>query len=349
MTKFRLLSLILAALSLIVASACATQPATLTMSPTATTPATTPKLTLLRLVGTIGPLSIPLAYMQQNNNLASIAQKTELEMWSTPTQLQAIIAGGQGDFVSIPTNSAATFYNKGVSLKLLDSSIWNILYLVTPDIGISSVNDLRGKRVVIPYQGAIPDAMFRYVCLKQGIDPDKDLDVFYTPDPIQASQLLLTGQEKYVLLSEPSATSVILKSQPTPVALVRVLNRALNIETEWQKATGGKSSTPIAGTVVLGNLKDRPDVVNVFVSEYQKAVQWMLANPVEAGNVGAKVLAEQGFTSAVLTESMKNIDWRFVPAANARPDLEAFFNTLAQVSPNFIGGNLPDDGFYYRQ
>lgn len=340
MFRFRLLSWILASVSLIIASACATQPATLTTSPTSSIP---PKLASVRLVGTIGPLSIPLAYMQQNNSLASIAQKTDLEIWSTPTQLQAIITGSQGDFVSLPTNSAATFYNKGVSLRLLDSSIWNILYLVTPDINIKSITDLKGKTVVVPYQGAIPDAMFQYICEKQEIKPGTDLQIFYAPDPVQASQLLLTGQQQYVLLSEPSVTSVILSGQKNG----KTFFRAVNMENEWQKATGGKSSTPIAGTIVLGNLKDRPDVVVVFVREYQKAIQWMLANPVDAGNVGAKVLVEQGFTAAVLTESMKNIDWRFVPAVDARSDLEVFFNALAQVSPNFIGGKLPDDGFYY--
>ena len=300
------------------------------------------KIDTARLVGTIGPLSIPLAYMIEHNSLSSVADKTTLDIWANPTQLQAIVAGGQGDFISLPTNSAAMFYNKGISLQLLDASVWNILYVVTPDTSIKSVVDLKGKRVVVPYQGAVPDALFQAVLKRQGLDPAKDIDIFYAPDPVQASQFLISGQEKYSLLSEPSATSVILKAQSSGKTLVR----AANMQTEWRKATGSTSSTPIAGTVVLGAMKDRPDVVKVFSSEYQKAVKWMLANPKEAGQIGAKVLAEQGFTAEVLTQSMQNIDWRFVAAPDARPDLEGFFGALAQVSPNFIGGKLPDDGFY---
>jgi NitT/TauT family transport system substrate-binding protein len=348
MSVSRIICIVLISIFLTVIAACVRTPATTnaapvnSSTPSSTTTVSAAKLPVIRLVGTIGPLSIPLAYMQQNNSLASISEKTDLAIWATPTQLQAIITGGQGDFISLPTNSAATFYNKGVELKLMDSSIWNILYLITADTSIKSVTDLKGKKVVVPYQGAVPDAMFRFICQKQGVEPD--IDIFYAPDPVQGSQLLLTGQEKFVLLSEPSATSVILKGQSSGNTFIR----ALNMQTEWKKATDGKSSTPVAGTVVLGNLKDRPDIVNTFNSEYQKAIRWMLANPVEAGNVGAKVLAEQGFTAAVLTESMKNIDWRYVSAANARTDLEAFFNALSQVTPNFIGGKLPDDGFYYR-
>jgi NitT/TauT family transport system substrate-binding protein len=307
-------------------------------------PAPTNKLDNIRLVGTIGPLSLPLAYMVENNVLASVAEKTTLSIWANPTQLQAIISGGQGDFVSLPTNSAATFYNRGIDLKLLDVSIWNILYLVTDDGNIASLTDLKDKQVVVPYQGAIPDAMFRYVCQQQGMDPDTDLQIFYAADAVQASQLLLSGQEKYVLLSEPSATAVILNGKNRGLDLTR----ALNMKTEWEKASGGKNSTPVAGTVVMGQLKDNPTVVTAFAAEYQEAVDWMLANPEEAGKVGAKALAEQGFTAGVLTESLKNIDWKVTAAFDARADLEAFFTALGTVSPNFMGGKLPDPGFYYR-
>jgi NitT/TauT family transport system substrate-binding protein len=297
----------------------------------------------IRLVGTIGPMSLPLAYMVKNNSLESIARTTSLTLWSNPTQLQAIITSLQGDFVALPTNSSSLYYNKGISLQLLDCSIWNILYLVTEDTGIKSITDLKGKRIVIPYQGAIPDAMFRFVWQQYGLDPDKDIDIYYAPDPVQASQLLLLDQDKYVLLSEPSATSVILNGQANGKKYIR----ALNMEVEWKKASGTNRSTPIAGTVVLGALKDRPEIINTFINEYQKAVTWIMANPQEAGVIGEKVLADSGFTAPVLSDSMNNISWRFVRSQDARPDIESFFSALSMVSPGFIGGKLPDSGYYY--
>jgi NitT/TauT family transport system substrate-binding protein len=306
------------------------------------TPPTTTKLDKIRLVGTIGPMSIPLAYMKEQNSLASIANETTLDVWANPTQLQAIITGGQGDFVALPVNSAAVFYNKGISLKLLDCSVWNILYLVTSDTTVKSLSDLKGKQVVVPYQGAIPDAIFQTVLKEQGLDSGKDLSIFYAADPVQAAQLLLSGKEKYALLSEPSATSVILKGQSTGITFVR----ALNMLTEWQKSADG-AKTPIAGTVVLGSLKDRPDIIETFLTEYQKAVQWMMTHPQEAGELGASILADQGFSAEAWTQSTQNVSWNFVSAVNAQPDIEKFFKTLNNVSPNFIGGKLPDDGFYF--
>ncbi len=303
------------------------------------------KISNIRLVGTIGPMSIPLAYMVEHKSLDSVAEKTTLTIWANPTQLQAIITGTQGDFISMPSNSAAIFYNHGVYLQLLDTSIWNILYLITTDTSISSVSDLKGKRVVVPYQGAIPDAIFRVILEQNDIDLNSDLEIIYAPDPVQGSQLLLTGEEKYAILSEPSVTSVILTGQNSG----RMFVRALNMSKELQKITGQATSTPVAGTVVLGNIQNQPDVINVFLKEYEKAVKWMLENPVEAGEIGAKVLVEQGFSAEVLTQSMQNINWEFVPAEEAKSEIEAFFNALSGISSNFIGGKLPDDNFYYRK
>ncbi len=115
-------------------------------------------------------MTIPLAYMVEHNSLGPVANNTTLDIWANPTQLQAIVTSGQGDFIAVPTNSAALYYNRGIALKLLDSSVWNILYLVTTDASIKSAADLKGKKVVVPYQGAVPDAMFRVVLEKEGLD-----------------------------------------------------------------------------------------------------------------------------------------------------------------------------------
>ncbi len=313
-----------------------------TTAPIASSPK--PKLDTLRLGGTIGPMTIPLAYMLENNKLASVASKTTLNLWATPAQLQAMVTGTQADFIAVPSNAAATFYNKGVKLQFVDNSIWNILYIVTADTDIKSMADLKGKKVLVPYQNAVPDAMFQSLCQQQGLDITRDITLVYAPDPIQASQLLLTGNEQYVLLSEPSATSVIMKGTATGMEFVR----AINIGAAWHNSVDGRSATPVAGTIVLGDMLNQPEIVRIFMEEYAKAVAWMLTNPVQAGEVGARALVQQGFSAAALTQSLKNTDWRFVKANDARSDLEVFFNTLAKVSPNFIGGKLPDDGFYFK-
>ena len=109
-----------------------TEATTTTAAPT-TTASTVAKLDKLTLVAPPGPMAIPLAYMAVNDKLADVAEKTELVIWENADQLKAMVAGEQGDFVTMPSNTSAIFYNKGLKLQLLDISVWNITYLVTTD------------------------------------------------------------------------------------------------------------------------------------------------------------------------------------------------------------------------
>ena len=308
--------------------------------PSSTLPAKIKKLTL---VAPPGPMAIPMAYLVVNDKLAEVAENTEVIVWENVEQLKAMVAGKQGDLVTVPSNTSAIFYNKGLELKLLDISVWNITYLVTPDPQADSFRDIKGKSLVVAFQGSVPDVMFQYLAKAEGLDPQKDFKLRYATDPTQASQLLLSGQVENAVLSEALTTAVILQSRNTD----RPLYRSLAFDNAWAQAVGADAKTPIAGTVATASVLDKPEVIAVFQREYAAAVEWMLANPEEAGKLMETELPQLGLKAAVMTEALKNITWKYTPAPEARASLEAFYTALSDLSPEVIGGKLPDDGFYY--
>jgi NitT/TauT family transport system substrate-binding protein len=316
------------------------------------TPATTAtavaKLDRLTLVAPPGPMAIPMAYMVVNDRLAEVAEEAELLIWENADQLRAIVAGAQGEFITVPSNNAAIFYNKGLQLKLLDISVWNITYLVTSDPAASSFTDIQGQSLVVSLQGSVPDVMFQYLATKEGLDPATDFDLRYATDPTQAAQLLIAGEVENAVLSEALATSVLLQTKDREVPL----HRALAFDEAWAAAAGepaGEDSlqTPIAGVVATTTVMDKPDVVAAFEREYAAAVDWMLSDPEAAGQLVETELPQLGLKAAVLTASLKNITWQHTSAAEARASLESFYTALMELSPEVIGGKLPDDGFYY--
>jgi NitT/TauT family transport system substrate-binding protein len=291
-----------------------------------------------------------MAYIAANNKLADVADTTEVVIWETADQLKAILGGGQGDFVTVPSNNAATFYNKGMQLRLLDISVWNITYLMTSDRQAKSFADIKGQSVVVPFQGSVTDVMFQYLATKEGLDPAKDFDLRYATDPTEAAQLLLAGQVQNAVLSEPLATSVVLQSKDKPTPL----HRALAFDKAWASTIGGDAAvdavlTPIAGVVATSSVLDKPKVIAAFEREYAAAVDWLLANPDEAGQLLETQLPQLGVKAAVMTASLKNITWQHRTAQEAKPALQAFYTALMDLSPAVIGGKLPDDAFYYSE
>jgi NitT/TauT family transport system substrate-binding protein len=298
----------------------------------------------LVLVAPPGPMAIPLAYITVNDKLSAIAEETELVIWENPDQLKAIIAGNQGDFVTLTSNAAATFYTKGLGGQLLDISVWNILYVISSDATVGSLADIQSQKIVVPFKGSMPDLLYQYVCTKQVLDPFDDFDLQYAANPQQAAQMLLSGEVNHAVLPEPLATAVLLQTKDSETPL----HRSVRFETEWAKATGGESKTPIAGTIALASVQDKSEVINEFLKQYGLAVEWMLAHPDEAGVLMEEQLPELGFKAKPMTASLQNITWEFVQAKDARQDVELFFTALTELSPEVIGGQLPDDGFYYQ-
>jgi NitT/TauT family transport system substrate-binding protein len=140
-------------------------------------------------------------------------------------------------------------------------------------------------------------------------------------------------------LSEALATAALLQTKTAE----KPLRKAFAFDAAWAKAAGGSALSPIAGTAATASVMDKPAVVAAFEREYAAAVEWMLANPEEAG----KLIETELLKAPVMTAALKGITWKYTTAADARASLEAFYTALMELSPEVIGGKLPDDGFYY--
>ena len=310
----------------------------------AETPEGTDRIPELVLVGPPGPMAIPLAYLAENDKLADIADKTRLVVWENSDQLRSIAIGGSdAHFLTMPSHSASTFYNKGADLKLLDISVWGIIYVISTDPAISSIEDLKGEEIVISMQGEMPDVLFSYICQKNGIDTAKDLTIYYANTPQQAASLILSGEKKHAVLTEPLVTQVIMRGKNAGLDISRVID----MQVEWSHASGLEDRVPIAGTVALPAIKDNPAAISRFMEEYAGAVAWLKENPDQAGVLGSQV-EQLGFEAKPIEESTRNIRWDFIPITDCRDEVETFFSALYELNPKIIGDKLPDDGFYFR-
>jgi NitT/TauT family transport system substrate-binding protein len=299
----------------------------------------------LVLVGPSSPMILPLAYLVENDKLSDIAEETELVIWENPDQLKAIVSGGEkAHFLAIPSNSAATFYNKGMNLKMLDISMWGVLYIVSTDPEMNRIEDLEGKEVVVPFKGNMPDLLFKYVCGKKGIDIAEDMTIYEANSPQQTAQLLLSGQKECAVLTEPLVTQVLMKAKKQGISLYR----SVDMQVEWGAASGLGDRIPIAGTVALPAIQDNDAAIQRFLEEYSLAIRWVEENPDEAGVLGAGI-EQAGFEAKPVAEAVKHIKWDFIQVDDCLADLEAFYSATAEFEPSFIGGKLPDENLYHER
>lgn len=293
-----------------------------------------------------GPLAYPLFYMASTHAFDGYGDSIELKIWKNPDQVRAMIAGKQADFIAIPTNTAAALYNKGVDLKLLNVSLWGVLFIVSQDSSKKCLADFKGETILMAFMGDIPHLLFRTIAKKQGLDPENDFTYVYVPTPLDAVQQLLMGRAKHAVLAEPEVSTAIIKStlvsghSKTPQ-----LFRVVDLQEEWGKVFHTAGEIPLGGIAVMPRISRNRRVVEAFNRAYASAVEWSLAHPDEAGRIIEKYY--DGVNAEPHIEALRRVKLRCVRAQDARMQLESFFSVLYSAEPSSIGGSLPSDGFYW--
>jgi len=303
------------------------------------------KLDKIVVSGPFASVSHPILHMIETNALSDIADKIEFKLWKNPDELRAMAIKGDVDFLALPTNTAAILNNKGVELKLLNVSVWGILGMISRDGTMNSLKDFKGRKIAVPFRADMPDIVFKQLLKKEGLDPKADFELVYVASPVDAMQMLIMRRIDHALLAEPAISMALRKTKSFPVSLVAPdLYRSVDLQEEWGKVFGTSGDVPEAGVAVMGHVKDE-HVIKRFQEEYAKSLAWYKANPKEAGKLVVKtldMLNEDGVSDSISYARLKNVS-----AAEAKKDLEFFFNILKEEDPKSIGDKLPQNSFYY--
>lgn len=247
----------------------------------------------------------------------------------------------------MPSNVAANLYNRGVPLRLLDITTWGLLWMVSRDPGLKTLADFRGKEVVMPFRGDMPDIIFRLLSEREGLAIGKDITLRYVASPIDAMQLLITRRADHALLAEPAVSMGLRKTHSFPVSVIAPeLYRSVDLQQEWGRVLKRPPRIPQAGITALGGVRDDSALLARFEQEHAKALAWCQAEPEACGAIAARhvdMLTPEGVADAIRA-TQSTMKW--VDAAAARPELEFFYQQLLDRQPGLVGGKLPAGAFY---
>ncbi len=314
-----------------------------------TTPAiAADKLPKLTLSGPFAAVSYPLIHMAESGALKDVAETVEFVPWKAPDQLRVLAIDGKNkvDFIAMPTNVAANLYNRGVKLQLVNVSTWGVLWLVSRDKSLKTLADFKEKEVLMPFRADMPDIVFQTLAEKAGLDPKKNFKLRYVGTPLDAMQLLISRRADHALLSEPAVSMALRKTKSFPISVIAPdLYRSVDLQQEWGRLMQRPARIPQAGIAAMGRALADPVLIERFQKAYAASLKWCEEKPDACGAMVAKhvdMLSAEGVADSVRADNTA-----FIPAHEARPELEFFFAQLHARQPALTGGKLPDADFYY--
>lgn len=90
---------------------------------------------------------------------------------------------------------------------------------------------------------------------------------------------------------------------------------------------------------------ENPELLEQFLTEYQKAVEWTIANPGEAGMLTEK--HRLGLIAGIVEKAIPVSNYTYIPAKNAKSSIEELLKLFLENDKSSLGGKLPDGKFYY--
>jgi NitT/TauT family transport system substrate-binding protein len=246
----------------------------------------------------------------------------------------AALVNGSVDIAALPTNAAATVYNKTQGkVQVLALNTLGVLYLVTDgSVNVESVADLEGMTVYAPAQN--PSFIFQNIVQANGLE-NVTIDNTYA-QPADLNAAVSSGQVSVAVLPEPMVTVARSKNPDLKVAL--------DLTKEWDKVF--QPGSLVQGCVVVRKefAEANPDAVKAFLSEYEASINGLVT---DVEGTAAKIEAHAIFTkAAVAAKAIPNCNVCFIAGEQMKTAMAEFMNIMFQVAPASVGGAVPGDDFY---
>ena len=293
----------------------------------------------IRVAGLKGPTAMGMVKMMDDSAKGKSQGNYAFTLAGAPEELTGPIVQGQFDIAAVPTNLAATLYNKTQGkVQLAALNTLGVLYIVETGDTIQSVEDLRGRTIYATGKGSTPEYALHYVLSQNGLTPGKDVQVEYKTEHSELAALLAAGQADLALLPQPFVTSVLAQNENA--------RTALDLTQLWEDASQGKSVLTMGCLLVQKSFaQEHPQALAAFLKEYQESVGYVT----DEKNLDevSTLIEEQGIIKkAVAQEALPQCNIVFITGEEMKTMTQGFLQVLFQADPTSMGGTLPGDDFY---
>lgn len=284
-----------------------------------------------------GPTGIGMAKLMADSDANATENNYTFTVASAATDITGKFLNGEINIASVPTNVAATLYNKTEGkVRMLAVNTYGVLSILEKGNTIKSVADLKGKTIYSTGQGQNPEFILKYILTENGINPETDVTInFVSSEDLVAK--LISGEAEVALAPEPAATTVMVKNQE--------LNRALSINDEWAKVSDSKL---MMGCIIAldSYVTVNEKAVEKFLEEYEKSVKFATENIDETATHCAAYNITA--TDVIAKKAIPTCNLCYVTGSDMKNNVNAYYNVLFNADATSVGGKLPADDLFYK-
>lgn len=254
--------------------------------------------------------------------------------------LSALFNKGDYDICTLPSNIGPILFNNQElknSYEVISVNNLGVLYVMTNDENLASLDDLRGRTVYAYGEGGTPEYTIEALMKKTGLDGAFNLE--FKSSPLEVLNMMQEQENCVAILPQPFVSLAKI--------LVNPLYIPIDLTVEWNQAFADTGSQAVTTTTIVNKqfLEEHEQAVVEYLNMAGQSVAWTLANMDKA----SALQEELGtfLNNSVALDAMPYISMVNLTGEDMRTALSGFLGELYAANPDSIGGALPGDDFYY--
>lgn len=283
-----------------------------------------------------GPTTMGMVKLMDNSDMGASEGSYNVTIYGTADEIVPLIVSGEADIANVPCNLASVLYKKTEGkIAVIDINTLGVLYVVETGETINSVEDLKGKTIYSTGKGTTPEYVLNHILKQNGIDPEKDVTVEFKSEATEVAAMLEGAENAVAVLPQPYVTVAMTKNDKIRIAL--------DLTEEWEKIEG---SSLVTGVTVVQKafLEAHPETVEKFLEEYAASVEYVNTdNDGAAALVGKYDIVAEG----VAKKALPYCNIVSLTGEDMKTSIEKYLEVLYNSDPASVGGQLPDEAFYY--
>lgn len=286
-----------------------------------------------------GPTGIGAVNLMEASKNGTAKGDYNFTVVTAPTEIVAKISNKEADIAAVATNMAASIYNRtSGGITVLAVNTLGVLNVLTNGIEITSLKDLKGKKVYTTGQGANPEYVIDYLLTKNGVNPETDLDLQFKAEGTELATIWATEPNAVIIAPQPVASSILAKYNGSKLAI--------DLTDEWEKL--GDNSALMMGCVIVRDefLEQNKATVQLFLEEYEASIKKANQEVDSTAALCEKygIVAKAGIAKKAIP--LSNVC--YVTGKEMKTNLSGYLAVLFAADKKAVGGKLPADDFYYE-
>ena len=287
-----------------------------------------------------GPTGMGLVDLMDNEDY-------DIKVYQAPTDALPDIIKGEVDLACVPSNLAAVLYNKTKgNIVCVTPMVMGVLHILGNDVDIKTPEDLKGKTIVSSGQGGTPEFALQAVLKAHDLEMGKDVKVEWLASHADVNTKLLKEKGTIAMVPEPFVSTALTKGGDK-------IKDLFDMNTLWDEATS--QEFPMGVLIASKDfVENRTDYLNVVLTDLKASIDdvntasdEVAQKIVDKGFLGDVEIAKKAIPNCNLC-LYTNDDGGDASFDKGALIMTTFNETMFKVTPQAVGGKLPEDDLYYK-